>query len=172
MQLPRAGTIARLLLAVAVGSFFYVHAQAPEATLGVYRCDLTCSATGDLVTEPAAMDELASNGSASAVAVTDGETLTILGTYEGLTGPILADLASGVHLHRDPGTYHVDTLIRGFQNDGGTAGTFGGTIVLTPAYRSMLRAGRMYVDIHTTAFPEGELAGMLTVVDVSGLELR
>lgn len=148
-----------------------VRAQNPNDSLAIYRCELRCGdlAAGEL--GPRGFGE-PSGGTATALAIVDGNRLIITGEYSGLSGTVTEDLASGVHLHHDPAMYHLDTLVRGFRNDGGMAGAFAGTVILTPDYRAMLEAGRMYLDIHTTALPDGELRGMLTPIDVAGLLAR
>lgn len=87
--------------------------------------------------------------------------LVIHGTYSGLAGTVAQDLALGVHLHRDVAVYHLDTLIRGLQNGGSDGGQIVDAIYLTPDYELMLAQGRMYIDIHTTAYPDGEIRGLL-----------
>lgn len=104
-------------------------------------------------------------------AVVEGGFLVIQGHYGDLSSPVNTELAEGVHLHRDLGLYHLDTLIRGLQNGASTGGYILATIYLTPDYELMLAEGRMYVDIHTTAYPEGEIRGILRPVMPLDLEV-
>lgn len=90
--------------------------------------------------------------------------LIVRGEYSGLSGAVAQELAQGVHLHRDLGLYHLDTLIRGVQSWGGTDGRILDAIYLTPDYELMLAQGRMYVDIHTAYYPEAEIRGLLRPV--------
>ncbi|MEH3148267.1 MAG: CHRD domain-containing protein [Methylobacterium frigidaeris] len=81
-------------------------------------------------------------------------TLTWLGTYVGLTGPVTA-----AHFHGPAGP-------------GGNAGVmvpapagespFSGSAVLTDAQAAELTAGRVYFNLHTAAHPGGELRGQMT----------
>lgn len=156
-----------VLLVVALSGF----ARAQEL-IGVYQAELTFT---DLVTGASARQSVRdplSRASGWARAVVEGDRITIQGSYSGLAGSVLTELASGVHLHHDPALYHVDTLMRGLPSTGGTTGTFSASFVITPAYRQMLGAGRVYLDIHTDAYPDAEIRGMLVPVDISGLELR
>lgn len=101
------------------------------------------------------------HGTASAQLELVGNTLVVQGSYARLTGPILADVAEGIHIHHDPAAYHLDTIVAGLQNEGRDEGAFGGSVYLTNGQVLMLVEGRLYMDVHTTAFPEGELRGMI-----------
>ncbi|MEJ2288208.1 MAG: CHRD domain-containing protein [Deinococcales bacterium] len=139
-------------------------AQSPPPGAVVYEAHLCC---GDLVTGRETLKCVVGPCAASAAwvqAYVDGDELVVFGTYSGLSSPILEEVSTGVHLHRDPGVYHLDTIIRGLQHEGGVEGTIYGRVPLTPEYRTMLELQRMYVDIHTEAFPEGEIHGMLVPV--------
>ena len=65
----------------------------------------------------------------------------------GVNGPVIVDLAS-LHVGVDPrsGLYS------------------GGNLVLTESQEAALIAGNVYMNIHSTAFPGGEIRGQLTVV--------
>ena len=155
------------LLVVALVGF--ARAQEP---IGIYQAELAFT---DLVTGATASQTVSdplSRGSGWARAVVEGDRITIQGSYSGLTGSVMTGLASGVHLHHDPALYHVDTLMRGLPSTGGRVGTFRASFVLTPDYRAMIGAGRVYVDIHTDAYPDAEIRGMLVPVDIEGLEFR
>jgi len=87
--------------------------------------------------------------------------LVIEGQFSGLSAPVALDLARGVHVHRDAALYHVDTLIRGLQSWGESDGRILDAVYLTPDYELMLAQGRMYIDIHTANYPDGEIRGLL-----------
>jgi len=79
----------------------------------------------------------------------------LTGTYEGAhlhlgaageNGPILVDLAS-IHLPFNA-----------------NSGFFSGNVTLSSAAGSALVAGNVYMNIHSSAFPGGEIRGQLTVV--------
>lgn len=157
---------------LAVALTFVVGVLTAAEPVTVYQANLMCGdlASGDLGSM--CMSDPFSRGVGWAQGWVEGDVLFIRGQYRDLTGPVMKDVALGVHLHHDPATYHVDTLIRGFANNGGTSGTFEAAIPLTDAYRAMLDDGRLYIDIHTTAFPEGELKGMLVATSVWSTQLR
>lgn len=137
----------------------------------LYEANLQCGSLASADLGSQCMSDPLSRGTAWVQAWVEGDVLTVRGEYRGLEGAITPEPALGVHVHHDPGTYHLDTLVHGLTNDGGTTGTFTGLVHLTPAYRAMLADGRMYIDIHTTAFPEGELKGMLIPATTAGFEL-
>lgn len=143
-------------------------AQPPTDATPLYQARLSC---GDILT---GRETLAcATGPAAAAgawvqATVEGNELVLHGTYGGLSAPVLQDIAMGVHVHRDAELYHLDTLVRGLSNEGGTEGTLYGRMTLTPEYRSMLQVGRLYLDIHTATFPEGEIHGRLIPVGTDG----
>lgn len=75
--------------------------------------------------------------------------------YTGLTGPLTA-----VHLHGPAGK----GAEAGVQVDLGDAGfdvPIHGSAVLTAEQASQLLAGKWYVNMHTAAFPDGEIRGQV-----------
>lgn len=77
-------------------------------------------------------------------------------TYSGLTGPVTA-----AHFH--------GPAVAG-QNAGvavpvtsGLASPIIGTVTLTPAQAAELGAGKWYFNVHTVAYPGGEIRGQVTV---------
>ena len=111
-------------------------------------------------------------GSAIAEAELVGNFLFVHGWYGYLAGPILPEVANGIHIHHDPALYHLDTLVAGIENDGQDAGLFRAAVYLTPEQQQMLVEGRLYMDVHTTAFPEGELRGMLLATEPIPEQIR
>lgn len=155
--------------AVTVGLLFGLGQAAPPSDAStLYVAHLQCSDLCSGECMPQCTVEPAARGIGWAQAYIDGDRLVIHGAYDGLSAPIDSDLALGVHVHHDPADYHVDTLVRGLTNEGGTSGLFHGSFTLTPQYRVMLETGRMYIDIHTSATGKGELQGMLMPVAPSG----
>ncbi|MFO1459033.1 MAG: CHRD domain-containing protein [Verrucomicrobiota bacterium] len=68
----------------------------------------------------------------------------------GENGPVLVDLAS-IHIPVGP-----------------RSGIYSGNVTLSQAAESALFAGNLYMNIHSTAFPGGEIRGQLTVVPEPG----
>ena len=120
----------------------------------------------------AGIEDFPYRGSAIAEAELVGNFLYVHGWYGYLAGPILPEVANGVHIHHDPALYHLDTLIAGIENDGQDAGLFRAVVYLTPEQQQMLVEGRLYMDVHTTAFPEGELRGMFVATEPIPAEIR
>ena len=111
------------------------------------------------------MSDFRYQGAAHADLELVGNHLFVKGTYASLAGPILAEVANGVHIHHDPALYHLDTIVAGIANQGLDIGTFEDAVYLTPEQQQMLVDGRLYMDVHTTAFPEGEVRGMILAVE-------
>lgn len=115
---------------------------------------------------PAAVDTKAS---AVVTAVLLGNTLTVSGSFTNLSSP-LRDIARspddpGVHIH--PGARgETNRYIIGLAvvlNGDQRSGIFSGRFTLTDEQVSELKAGRIYVDIHTQANPGGEVRDQLLV---------
>lgn len=113
------------------------------------------------------MSDFRYHGTARAELELVGNMLLVQGTYSQLTGPILPDVANGIHIHHDPGLYHLDTIVAGIANEGAGAGVFEDAVYLTPEQQQMLVEGRLYMDIHTTVFPEGEVRGLIVAIPES-----
>lgn len=88
---------------------------------------------------------------------TTTKVLQHFGNYRGLSAPV-----SSAHIHT--GGINVDgPIVMTLANSGGTDGTLMGSQVLTAAQETDLLAGNMYTDVHTSAFPAGEIRAQLTV---------
>lgn len=80
-------------------------------------------------------------------------TITVTGAFGGLTGPAVA-----AHVHLGPIGVNGG-IVFGL---GIVGSTFSGTYVPTPADLVNLRTGNWYINVHTAAFPGGEIRGQLT----------
>lgn len=56
-------------------------------------------------------------------------------------------------------------------NPSGTSGGFSGTVTLTAAQAGFLNQGRLYINIHTSVNPGGEIRGYLIVPEPSSIAL-
>jgi len=95
-------------------------------------------------------------GKGSASATLEGNTLSISGTFTGLSGP-----ATRAHLSLSrgagiPGSPLVDLTL-----NGGVAGKVTGQIKLDPSQLVALRSGRLYIQIDSEKAPSGHLWGWL-----------
>ena len=92
--------------------------------------------------------------------------LTFTVVFNGLAGT-----QNNCHIHA-PAAIGVSTGVAiNFGVVGGTSGTITGTTTITPTQLSQLRAHLGYVNVHSTAFPGGEIRGQLGVqrpVDYDG----
>ena len=95
-------------------------------------------------------------GSGSSSAVLNGERLFVRGSFSGLRGP-----ATVARLH-EGGAMGVrgDALFE-LSVEASVSGTFSGNVELTQEQVQRLRQGRLYIQIHSEAAPEGNLWGWL-----------
>lgn len=80
----------------------------------------------------------------------------VLGTYTGL----LAD-ATAAHIHGPADTTGTAGVLIGLSVTGGTDGSVFGGGSLMPAQVNNLLAGLMYVNVHSSMFPDGEIRGQI-----------
>ena len=115
-----------------------------------------------VTTVPISLAEAAATtGHGAARGTLDGRTLVIDGRFDGLQGA-----ATRAELHIGS--------VRGVRGDAfaeidvepSTAGTFTGRTELQRAQVAALREGRMYLQIHSVAAPEGNLWGWLLPAEV------
>ena len=95
-------------------------------------------------------------GSGSGEARLDGERLLVNGSFSGLRGPAtVARLHEGLVMGvRGAALFDLAVV-------SGVDGTFSGEVELNTEQVESLRAGRLYIQIHSEAAPEGNLWGWL-----------
>lgn len=113
-----------------------------------------------------ANEEPATNSTAigEATATLDGNQLTVEGSFDGLS----SELVSGVSAHIHEGTNGTNGPIA-FNlvvapDDDNTSGDFSLTANLTDGQIQDLLTEQYYINVHTIAFPDGEIRGQLMVV--------
>ena len=96
-----------------------------------------------------------SSGSGTAAIKLDGDILSWVITYSGLTGPV-----TGAHFHGPAAANANAGVIVPFA--GSLGSPISGSQKLTPPQIAGLRSGLWYVNLHTAAFPGGEIRGQVT----------
>ena len=95
-------------------------------------------------------------GSGSGSAELNGERLFVRGSFSGLRGP-----ATVVRLHEGAAMGVRGDAISELSVEASVSGTFSGNVELTQEQVQRLRQGRLYIQIHSEAAPEGNLWGWL-----------
>ena len=143
----------------------------PGYALSNYVPPTTTSAPGTLyVATMLSQSGAATSGrGTSTIRVSEDETVAYM-TYEyiGLTGPIVSQ-----HIHTDPFLQHGSTIVfdidtpetpgDGLQPDGTYKWTIKARGTLSVAeIREAIRQGKTYINLHTVAYPNGEIRGNYT----------
>jgi hypothetical protein len=95
-------------------------------------------------------------GAGSATATLQDAKLTIEGTFDGLTGS-----ATAANVRRAPRAIPGPIVFELQEFTKASKGTFKGTFDLTSAQVDDLKAGRLYVQIHSDRAPDGSIRGWL-----------
>jgi CHRD domain len=99
---------------------------------------------------------VATTATGTAEAKLVGTTLTISGTFKDLTGA-----PSMAHLHGPGATGATGPIIYMLTIPNAPVGELTGTVTLTEAQITDLKAGNLYFNIHTTANAKGEIRGQI-----------
>ena len=152
---PRLGLLASILSGVASTAIL-----ATPWIAGAHVADLSASLDATKPLPPPAVVNPGASGTGS-FGLEDDLTLEVTITFANLSGPPLsAHLHQGLPGTADP-TPSVD-LTPILSNTSGGAGTGEGIVgPLTADLAELLLAGRLYLDIHTTDNPEGEIRGQV-----------
>ena len=95
-------------------------------------------------------------GSGSGSATLDGRRLLVSGSFSGLRGP-----ATAARLHEGSALGIRGAPLFDIDVESTTDGSFSGDVELTPEQVDGLRQGRLYIQIHSEAAPDGNLWGWL-----------
>ena len=95
-------------------------------------------------------------GHGAVSAVLAGTKLTVTGTFEGMHSA-----ATVAHLHQSKATGVPGPVIHELTVSKGMDGTISGSADLTPPEVDALRKGLLYVMVHSTGAPDGNLWGWL-----------
>jgi hypothetical protein len=95
-------------------------------------------------------------GTGQATATLNGTQVRIAGTFEGLGSP-----ATVARLHEAKYIGVHGPAIGELEVTKAASGSVSGQVTLTPAQITSLRAGKLYVQIHSQAGPEGHLWGFM-----------
>jgi hypothetical protein len=95
-------------------------------------------------------------GVGEATATVEGEMLVVTGSFKGLQGP-----ATEARLHAGSFTGVRGDAFADLTVTPTTAGSISGSVELSPAQLDALQSGRVYIQIHSEAAPDGNLWGWL-----------
>ncbi|MEM7575187.1 MAG: CHRD domain-containing protein [Bacteroidota bacterium] len=108
-------------------------------------------------------------GTGTIVFERDGNTLTASGSFTGLSGPIATDIVGGAHLHlatsgRNGPILFPLTLAIGPDDTSANIEAADNSFDLSDSQLDSLLMEMVYVNVHSTAFPSGELRGQVTPI--------
>ena len=138
MQMPQAGQTAQM-------------AQGQQAAQGMIIGNLMAATLSGAKQVP----PNSSSGSGTAAIKLEGDVLSWVITYSGLTGPV-----TGAHFHGPaPANANAGVIV---PFAGSLGSPISGSQRLTAAQVAQLRSGLWYVNLHTAVHPGGEIRGQVT----------
>lgn len=92
-------------------------------------------------------------------ATLEGNTLTVDGSFEGLSSDLMEVAGTPAHIHQAAAGENGDVIypLEVQANDDNRSGTLSGTFDLTDEQVAAYQAGNLYVNIHTQDHPGGEI---------------
>ncbi|CAN5747402.1 hypothetical protein BH24DEI2_BH24DEI2_21800 [soil metagenome] len=105
-----------------------------------------------------------SEASGEVNATLDGTTLTIEGSFEGLSSDLMEVDGTPAHIHQAPAGENGPVILplEVEANEDDRSGTLSGTFELTDEQLAAYEAGNLYVNIHTQDYPDGEIRAQLS----------
>jgi len=148
---------------------FYANVHTTKAPGGEIRGNFLALANAYFTANLNSRNEVQPNSGSGAGAVKAellGDRLTVTGSFANLTGNFNRDIAGGAHLHSGAAGVNGGVLIS-LKTDanadlkGGRFFSDSNSVVLTADQLALLNAGNLYVNIHSTTIPAGEIRGQL-----------
>ena len=103
-----------------------------------------------------ARNQASVTGLGQATAELDGDTLIVSGRFDGLQGP-----ATAANLHLGLAVGVRGPAVHALEVTAAVGGALRGSIELTSEQIAALRAGRLYIQVDSSAAPDGNLWGWL-----------
>ncbi|CAN5829038.1 hypothetical protein BH24DEI2_BH24DEI2_14150 [soil metagenome] len=102
--------------------------------------------------------------SGEVTATLDGNTLTIDGSFEGLSSDLMEVAGTPAHIHQAAAGENGDVILKldVQANDDNRSGTLSGTFDLTDEQLAAYQAGNLYVNVHSQDHPGGEIRAQLS----------
>ena len=148
----------RAVFAVAIGLYVAIPARAAAAEK--YQVYLSAMPFND-ATQPIMQ------GKGTATATLEGDTLSIAGTFAGLTGPATKARLAVSRGPGIPGTFLIDLMLTG-----DVTGKVTGRTKLDAGQLAALRSRKLYIQIDTEKMPSGHLWGwLLEEHDIAGQDV-
>jgi len=148
---------------------FYANVHTTKVASGEIRGNFLALANAYFTANLNSRNEVQPNSGSGAGAVKAellGDRLTVTGSFANLTGNFNRDVAGGAHLHNGAAGVNGGVLIS-LKTDtnadlkGGRFFADSNSVVLTAEQLALLNAGNLYVNIHSTTIPAGEIRGQL-----------
>ena len=125
-----------------------IFSQTVLAQMEVYRARLS-----PMPTTPQTVNDITGEG--EVILTLSGNTLTVEGGFTGMSSA-----ATGAHLHNGPPA-QPGPVIHALEIDQAPAGDIGGVLELTDEQVEALRNNALYLQVHSTNNPPGELRGWI-----------
>ena len=148
---------------------YYANIHTTKVASGEIRGNFLALANAYFTANLSSLNEVqpnAGNGAGTVKAELLGDRLTVTGSFANLTGDFNRNVAGGAHIHNGAVGVNGGVLIPlktdvNADQKGGRYFADSNSVVLTPDQLTLLNAGNLYVNIHSTTLPGGEIRGQL-----------